>query len=219
MRKQSAPAERGLHLDHITHRYAGSVAVDDVTLDIEGGELVALLGPSGCGKTTLLRIVAGLIRQTEGRIVVGGESIDALPPRCPVRWHAALMLFSSIGVGVSLLMSTLGHTVVCMQFVVRNTLASLGASRLYTLRRVVLPLVRPGILAGGFICFMASFDNIPVSLFLHDAATNMLPIRMWQDLEGKLDVTIAALSGVLIVLTIAVMLLMERLTGLSRRLT
>ena len=81
MRKQLAPAGRGLHLDHVTHRYAGSVAVDDVTLDIEGGELVALLGPSGCGKTTLLRIVAGLIRQTQGRIVVGGESIDALPPR------------------------------------------------------------------------------------------------------------------------------------------
>ena len=65
---------------------------------------------------------------------------------------------------------------------------------------------------------MASFDNIPVSLFLRDAATDMLPIRMWQDLEGRLDVTIAALSGVLIVATIAVIALMERLTGLSKRL-
>lgn len=145
---------------------------------------------------------------------------------------AALMLFSMVGLPVSPLTLTLGHTVVCVPFVVRNTVASLqqldpallegsaslGASRLYTLRRVVLPLVRPGILAGGFICFMASFDNIPVSLFLRDAATDMLPIRMWQDLEGKLDVTIAALSGVLIVATVAVMLLMERLVGLSRRL-
>ena len=68
-------------LDRITHRYAGSVAVDDVTLDVAGGELVALLGPSGCGKTTLLRIVAGLIQQTEGRVVVAGAAIDALPPR------------------------------------------------------------------------------------------------------------------------------------------
>ena len=46
---------------------------------------------------------------------------------------------------------------------------------------------------------MSSFDNVPVSLFLRDARTDMLPIRMWQDLEGKLDVTIAAVSGVLIV--------------------
>ncbi len=82
----------------------------------------------------------------------------------------------------------------------------------------VLAAPGPGILAGGFICFMASFDNIPVSLFLRDAATDMLPIRMWQDLEGKLDVTIAALSGVPIVATVAAMLLMERLAGLSRRL-
>jgi putative spermidine/putrescine transport system permease protein len=65
---------------------------------------------------------------------------------------------------------------------------------------------------------MASFDNIPVSLFLRDAATDMLPIRMWQDLEGRLDVTIAALSGILIVATIGGIVLMERLTGLSRRL-
>lgn len=146
---------------------------------------------------------------------------------------AALMLFTAVGMQVSMLTLTLGHAVVCVPYVVRNTVASLqqmdpallegsaslGATRLYTLRRVVLPLVRPGILAGGFICFMASFDNIPVSLFLRDAATDMLPIRMWQDLEGKLDVTIAALSGVLIVFTVGAMLVMERLTGLSRRLT
>jgi putative spermidine/putrescine transport system permease protein len=46
----------------------------------------------------------------------------------------------------------------------------------------------------------------------------MLPIRMWQDLEGRLDVTIAAVSGVLIVMTVALMMLMERVSGLSRRL-
>ncbi|WP_245263228.1 ABC transporter permease [Azorhizobium doebereinerae] len=96
--------------------------------------------------------------------------------------------------------------------------ASLGADKVYTFRRITLPLIRPGILAGGFIAFMSSFDNVPVSLFLRDAATDMLPIRMWQDLEGKLDVTIAALSGVLIVFTIALIMVMERLTGLSRRL-
>jgi putative spermidine/putrescine transport system permease protein len=66
---------------------------------------------------------------------------------------------------------------------------------------------------------MSSFDNVPVSLFLRDAATDMLPIRMWQDLEGKLDVTIAALSGVLIIATMALMAIMERVTGLSKRLT
>jgi len=76
---------RTLLLDRITHRYARHLAVDDVSLDIAGGELVALLGPSGCGKTTLLRIVAGLIAQTAGRVVVAGSPIDQLPPsRRPV---------------------------------------------------------------------------------------------------------------------------------------
>jgi putative spermidine/putrescine transport system ATP-binding protein len=78
----TAPASTGqsLLLDKITHRYAAVTAVDKVTLDIIGGELIALLGPSGCGKTTLLRAIAGFINHTEGRVIVGGEPIDHLPP-------------------------------------------------------------------------------------------------------------------------------------------
>ena len=145
---------------------------------------------------------------------------------------AALMFFSLIGLPVSPLTLVIGHVIVCVPFILRTTIASiaqlefsllessasLGASKLYTFRWITLPLIRPGILAGAFIAFMSSFDNVPVSLFLRDARTDMLPIRMWQDLEGKLDVSIAAVSGVMIVLTLSLMMLMERLAGLSRRL-
>jgi putative spermidine/putrescine transport system permease protein len=145
---------------------------------------------------------------------------------------AALMLFSLAGLPISMTTLVIGHTVVCVPYVVRTTVAalaqlepvllessaSLGASRMYTFRRITLPLIRPGILAGGFIAFMSSFDNVPVSLFLRDARTDMLPIRMWQDLEGRLDVTIAAVSGVMIVITIASLMIMERVAGLSRRI-
>ncbi|SEB14728.1 ABC transporter ATP-binding protein [Variovorax sp. YR216] len=68
-----------VELDQIHHRYAGAVAVESVSLHIGAGELVALLGPSGCGKTTLLRIVAGLMRQSGGTVRIGGEAVDALP--------------------------------------------------------------------------------------------------------------------------------------------
>src|SRR4051794_28080706 len=71
---------RSLVLDAITHRYGGSNAVENINLDVRGGELVSLLGPSGCGKTTLLRIVAGFVTQTEGRVIVGEDVIDHLPP-------------------------------------------------------------------------------------------------------------------------------------------
>lgn len=145
---------------------------------------------------------------------------------------AALMYFSLIGFPISILTLIIGHTVVCVPYVLRTTVAalaqlnptllessaSLGASKFYTFRRITLPLIRPGILAGAFIAFMSSFDNVPVSLFLRDARTDMLPIRMWQDLEGRLDVTIAAVSGVMICATVIALIVMERVTGLSRRL-
>jgi putative spermidine/putrescine transport system ATP-binding protein len=73
-------AGQSLTLDDIVHRYGGATAVDHVTLEVAAGELVALLGPSGCGKTTLLRIIAGFIAQSSGKVVIGGKRIDELPP-------------------------------------------------------------------------------------------------------------------------------------------
>src|SRR6266700_7995561 len=75
------PGGRSLVVDAVTHRYqSGALAVENINLDIKGGEIIALLGPSGCGKTTLLRIVAGFIAQTQGRIIIGDDIVDALPP-------------------------------------------------------------------------------------------------------------------------------------------
>ncbi len=59
---------------------AGTRALDRVSFTARAGGVLTLLGPSGCGKSTLLRIVAGLERATEGRLLVGGERIDELPP-------------------------------------------------------------------------------------------------------------------------------------------
>ena len=73
-------ASQQLLLNGIVHSYGTARAVDDVTLEVRAGELVALLGPSGCGKTTLLRIVAGFIRQASGQVVIGDRAVDDLPP-------------------------------------------------------------------------------------------------------------------------------------------
>ena len=77
--QQVAPAGRTLDVDNLTVRYGSAVAVDGVSLGIEPGEVVALLGPSGCGKTTLLRVIAGFVRQAGGRVLVDGVGIDHLP--------------------------------------------------------------------------------------------------------------------------------------------
>lgn len=69
-----------LDMDGVRVRYGQTLAVRDVTLSVEPGEMLALLGPSGCGKTTLLRTVAGFIRAEAGRVLVDGAAIDHLPP-------------------------------------------------------------------------------------------------------------------------------------------
>ena len=68
-----------MDVEDLSVRYGASLAVDKVSLSVEPGEVVALLGPSGCGKTTLLRVIAGFVRQVEGRVRVDGAQIDHLP--------------------------------------------------------------------------------------------------------------------------------------------
>ena len=69
-----------LDIESVTHRYGSTTAVADVSLAVRPGTIVALLGPSGCGKTTLLRVVAGFVRQSTGTVRIDGEAIDHLPP-------------------------------------------------------------------------------------------------------------------------------------------
>ena len=68
--------------DHVGKVYPdGTVAVDDLSLEISDGELIVFVGPSGCGKTTALRMVAGLEIISSGRILIGSEVVNELPPR------------------------------------------------------------------------------------------------------------------------------------------
>ena len=71
---------QALRIDGVSHRFGANKALDNVSIDVHGGELVALLGPSGCGKTTLLRAIGGFIAQSEGQISIGGAPVDHLPP-------------------------------------------------------------------------------------------------------------------------------------------
>ena len=74
-----------LAVQGLTHRFGDTEVLTDVNLEVRDGEFLTFLGPSGCGKTTTLRAIAGFLTPTEGRVVLDGEDITALPPhRRPV---------------------------------------------------------------------------------------------------------------------------------------
>ena len=69
-----------IELIDVSKDYAGDVALEHVNLYIKDGEFLTLLGPSGCGKTTMLRLIAGFIQPTAGRIEMDGVDIANVPP-------------------------------------------------------------------------------------------------------------------------------------------
>ncbi len=71
----------GIRFSGVTKRFGdGTVAVDDLDLEIHDGEFMIFVGPSGCGKTTALRMVAGLEHPTSGEILIGGKVVNDLDP-------------------------------------------------------------------------------------------------------------------------------------------
>lgn len=78
---QFDPGKQGfLHTENLVKRFSDVVAVDDVSISIQKGEIFALLGSSGCGKSTLLRILAGFEKPTSGKVFLNGTDIDSFPP-------------------------------------------------------------------------------------------------------------------------------------------
>ncbi len=80
-----------ISIQHVTKKFGSTLALNDVSLEIERGELFFLLGPSGCGKTTLLRSIAGFHTPEKGHILFDGENVTKLPPHK----RGAAMMFQS----------------------------------------------------------------------------------------------------------------------------
>jgi len=82
------PNENGtemLQLQGVVKRYGKFTAVGGVTLDVHRGEIFGFLGPNGAGKTTTIRMVAGVLRPSEGRILVGGDDLHHHPARAKAK--------------------------------------------------------------------------------------------------------------------------------------
>ncbi len=96
-------SENVLHLDHLTMRFGGVVAVNDLTMDINRGEIVALIGPNGAGKTTAFNMVTGVYTPTEGKVLLAGRDVtgrrpDEITKLGVARTFQNIRLFSSMTV-------------------------------------------------------------------------------------------------------------------------
>jgi len=123
-----------------------------------------------------------------------------------------------------------GHVLLTIPWIVRLVIASLagfdrtleeaaqslGATPWTTFRRITLPGILPGIVAGAMFAFVASFGNLEMSLFLVGPGRTTLQIAILQYLQWKIDPTIAAISVVQIVLVASAMLITDRFVRLSR---
>lgn len=142
----------------------------------------------------------------------------------------SLMLWSTLFGAISPVTLWIGHTVIAMPYVIRTTLAvlsesdpfldaaarTMGASRLQRLWFVLVPQCLPGLGAGAFFAFNISFDEAVLSLFLRTPDTTTLPVRIYGQLEFSPDPSVAAVSAIMIALTIVMILVIDRILGLQR---
>ena len=122
------------------------------------------------------------------------------------------------------------HVVITLPYVVRTVFASLslfdftlidaartlGLTYRKAILKVLVPSLAPAFLTSGMFAFLASMDNYPISIFFTAAWTKTLPIQMLQYVEESPDPTIAAISTLLILLSIGVLVIGDRLVGLRR---
>jgi branched-chain amino acid transport system ATP-binding protein len=102
-----------LSVEHVTRRFGGVVAVDDVSLAVESGQIAGLIGPNGAGKTTVFNLVTRLFRPDAGDVVFDGASLLKTPPHRIVRLGIArtfqnVELFRSMSVRENILVGRLG---------------------------------------------------------------------------------------------------------------
>jgi branched-chain amino acid transport system ATP-binding protein len=76
----SDPNDYILRIEHVTKRFGGLVAVDDVSFDVKRGEVFALIGPNGAGKTTLFNCITGIFPPSEGQVIFNGQNIAGAKP-------------------------------------------------------------------------------------------------------------------------------------------
>ncbi len=143
---------------------------------------------------------------------------------------AFLRFFNLAGLSGSFVWLAFTHVVVIMPYALRLVLSSatgmdqdaeraalsLGASRFTAFRRIVLPLILPGVVGGWMLAFIQSFDELTMTIFVATPGTTTLPVAMYNQIAQTIDPLVASVSTLIIVGTLAMMILLDRIVGLDR---
>jgi len=168
--------------------------------------------------------------QFPGRGVVEAALLSPLIFPVLITGVALLQMFATLHSNNTPLNMLIAHVLVTMPYVVRTVAGSLvladitledaartlGAGPWRVFRRITVPQIAPGLAAGALFAFMLSFDNFPISLWLADAQHNPMPILVFQRIANVFDPSIAAMSTLMIVLSMAIVVVLERVIGLRR---
>ena len=141
-----------------------------------------------------------------------------------------LRFFSEVGLSGTFIGITFAHVIFVMPYALRLVLASitgmprdaeqaaetLGASPWTVFRRITLPLILPGIAGGWLLAFITSFDEVTMTIFVASPETMTLPVRMYHHIAQTIDPLIASISTVLIVMTVVLMIALDRFYGLDK---
>ena len=196
---------------------------------IVSGELAvasALLG-------TILGVPAALVVGRINSPLATTISVFLLAPistPAVVLGFAMLYYLSALSLGTSFLALLIAHTVIAIPYISRTVLsvyralgpdleeagAVLGASRWSVLWHITLPLIRPGVFAGAVFALLISLDNLPISFFFGSASTNTLPVVMLSYMQNQFDPSIAAVATVQTLISMAILLIVNRMVRLTQ---
>ncbi|MDY6947951.1 MAG: ABC transporter permease [Pseudomonadota bacterium] len=176
---------------------------------------------SAIGATTIGTLGAFGLNRLTGTAARAAVWLFLLPMLVPsivlaVAFYSALARLGIVGTKVGLV---LAHTVLAIPFVVITVSAtiqkldwrmidaarSLGADPVTAFRKVTIPAILPGVLAGGTFAFLTSFDEIVVALFVSGVNATTLPVQMWNGIRFEISPAVAAASTILLALSLVVL--------------
>ncbi|MBV8537420.1 MAG: ABC transporter permease [Alphaproteobacteria bacterium] len=146
------------------------------------------------------------------------------------QFSLAIWDVTGIGLGGTIAGLVLGHMTFGIPFVIRAVIAgharfdrsleeaarNLGATPLQTFRRVTLPVLQPSIVSGGIFAFLMSLDDVPIALFVGGGDATTLPVRIFTTVEFDFGGDIMAVASLIVGVSVALMLALDRLVGLEQ---